>query len=59
MTDTSTPEGRNKRLNEIVDSYRASGNKMALVRLIGGSVNDFSDYTEADAGEPPKGAQWI
>jgi hypothetical protein len=56
--DTSTIEGRDNRLNELVKEARRSGNKPALVRLIGGSINDFGDYCEADAGEPPKGAEW-
>jgi hypothetical protein len=56
--DTATPEGREKRLNELADGHIRNGNKSALVRLIGGSANDFHDYTEADAGEAPKGAEW-
>jgi hypothetical protein len=56
MIDTSTPEGRQKRIKEFADGYTASGNKLGLVRIIGGSVDDFGDYRPEDAGEPPKGA---
>ena len=43
---------------QIAEGYEQTGNKPALVRLIGSSINDFGDYSEADAGEPPKGAKW-
>lgn len=56
--DTSTAEGRQKRLDEIVESYKKSGNKIALVRNIGGSVENFGQKTGYEAGEPPKGAEW-
>lgn len=53
MTDTSTPDGRLKRTEELAEQYKATGNKVGLVRLIGGSIDDFGDYTPADAGEEP------
>jgi hypothetical protein len=59
MTDTSTPEGRDKRLAEIVLDFTRSHNFRGLTRLIGGAPqHDLADYSDADAGEPPKGAQW-
>lgn len=58
MYDTSTKEGQEKRLKELADDYREKGNKVALVRLVGGSVDDFGDYTPGDTGEAPQGAQW-
>ena len=52
-----TPEQQAKRLTEIVRAY--GRNFGAITRLIGGSPrHDLSDYTEADAGEPPAGANW-
>jgi hypothetical protein len=58
MTDTSTPEGRDDRTAELVRDYTRSRNFSALTRLIGGSPRyDLGDYSDADAGEPPKGAQ--
>lgn len=57
--DTGTPEGRDKRLAEIVRDYTAKRSWRALARLIGGSPRyDLQDYTDADAGEPPHGAVW-
>ena len=56
--NTETAEGRAKRLKQLVGEYEEKGNKVALVRLVGGSVDDFSDYSPIDAGEPPKGAKW-
>lgn len=57
--DTSTKEGREKRLDEIVADYLRNRNWRALARLIGGSPRyDFQDLTDADAGEAPKGAVW-
>ena len=56
--DTSTQEGRDKRMKEITDGYMESGNKTALVRMIGGSVEDFGQETGYEAGEPPHGATW-
>ena len=41
--DTSTQAGRDKRTEEFIDSYERSGNRRGLVRLIGGSINDFGD----------------
>ena len=56
-TDTWTPQGQQKRIEEIAEGYRQSGSKRALTRFIGLSPSDW-DYHESDAGEPPKGAQW-
>jgi hypothetical protein len=59
MTDTSTKEGRDKRITEIVMDYSRRHNWRAIARLIGGNPRaDLDDYSEADAGEPPKGAEW-
>ncbi len=59
MTDTSTKEGMAKRLYQIVREYLERHNWVALARLIGGSPRyDLQDYTDADAGEAPKGAVW-
>lgn len=56
--DTATKEGQEKRLEQLVDYYIKTGNKKALVRLIGGSVEDWGQKTGAEHGEPPKGAEW-
>ena len=56
MIDTATKERRDKRLEELVEGYKKTGNKIVLVRIVGGSVEDWGDYSPADAGEPPKGA---
>ena len=57
--DTSTEEGRSKRLAQIVLDYTRMKNWRAITRLIGGSPRyDLGDYTDADAGEAPKGAEW-
>ncbi len=53
--NTATEEGRAKRLNEIVEGYKQSGNKTAIVRLIGGSVEDLGDYSPEDNGGDPAG----
>jgi hypothetical protein len=59
MIDTSTEAGRDKRMSELAEGYRETGNRVGLVRLIGGSVNDFNDYIPGqDDGEPPQGAKW-
>ena len=59
MIDTSTPEGREKRLDEIVRDYSTRGMWSRLVQMIGGSPRyDLQDYNDADAGEPPNGAIW-
>ena len=57
MIDTSTPEGRAKRLDEIVMGYLRTRNWRALAQAFGISRYDF-DYSDADAGEAPKGARW-
>lgn len=57
MFDTSTAEGRAKRLDQIARGYLQLGNWRSLVSLIGLSNSD-RDYQEADAGEPPAGAVW-
>ncbi len=41
--DTATAEGRKKRLEEIVTGYQKTGNTVAIVRMIGGSVDDWRD----------------
>jgi hypothetical protein len=52
--DTTTPEGMAKRLDEIVDGYKESGNTRALVRLIGGSAEDFDEaFDPASSGTHP------
>lgn len=58
MTDTWTPKGQEKRRDELVEDYKKKGNKVGLVRLIGGSVEDLGQETGYEAGEPPQGAQW-
>jgi hypothetical protein len=55
--DTWTPQGMAKRFSEIINGYIQTHNWPALARLAGLTRHDF-DYTEADAGEPPKGAVW-
>ena len=44
---TATEEGRMKRLEEFVDDAKKRGNIRALVRLIGGSAEDFAEYNGA------------
>lgn len=56
--DTTTKEGLKKELYKRVGQYEKDGKRIALVNLIGGSVDDFGDYQPADAGEAPKGAKW-
>lgn len=52
--DTTTPEGRQQRLFQIVRDYTRQGNLRALVRLIGGSVEDFDEkYEPSYAGSHP------
>jgi hypothetical protein len=42
-----------------VRQYARKRNWPAVARLIGGSPReDLLDWTPADAGEPPAGAQW-
>ena len=48
--DTTTEEGRRGRLAEIVRDYTAKGHIPALVRLIGGSVEDFDEKYERSYG---------
>jgi hypothetical protein len=55
--DTTTEAGRLKRTEEIVRDYTKSGNRVGIVRIIGGSVNDMNDYSPADEGEAPKGSE--
>jgi hypothetical protein len=43
MTDTSTPEGREKRKAQLVDAAMKKGSGTTLVRLIGGSIEDFDE----------------
>ena len=50
MPDTGTEEGRRKRLYQIVKEYEKAGNVRALVRMIGGSADDFRD---ANPGSHP------
>ena len=58
-TDTWTAEGQLRRIAEFVLSYLERRNYSAIARLIGGSPRyDHQDYSDADAGEPPKGAEW-
>lgn len=52
--DTSTTEGLKNTLYKRIAEYEKAGNKVALVRMIGGSVDDFGDYQPSDAGESPK-----
>lgn len=57
--NTATQEGRDKRLEEFVGEAKKTRNFRTLTRLIGGSPrHDVQDYSDADAGEAPKGAQW-
>jgi hypothetical protein len=53
--DTSTQEGRDKRIEQLVNERLQRGNLVGVVSLIGGSVDDYRDYTPADNGEAPKG----
>lgn len=48
--DTTTPEGRQQRLAQIVRDYTIKGNIRALVQLIGGSVEDFDEKYEPSYG---------
>jgi hypothetical protein len=48
--DTGTEEGRTQRFNQIVRDYTKHGNITALVRLIGGSVEDFDEKYEPSFG---------
>ena len=56
--DTSTKEGQEARIAELVREKTRKGDKTGIIRLIGGSVDDLGDYTPADVGEAPRGAQW-
>lgn len=52
--DTWTPEGQSQRMNEIVLDYTRAGNGRALVRLIGGSIEDFDErYDSSMSGSHP------
>ena len=56
--DTGTKEGRSQRLNQIVRDYTKRGAWASIVLLIGGNPRyDLTDYSDYDAGEPPKGAE--
>lgn len=58
--DTGTEQGRTERLYEIVKDYTKRHNWPAITRLIGGNPRyDLQDYSDYDAGEEPKGAQWV
>lgn len=60
MTDTSTKEGQGKKLMQLVRRYTERHNWATITRLIGGKPRyDLGDYSDADAGEPPKGAEWV
>ena len=49
--DTSTKEGRAKRLTQLVREYTESHNWAAITWLIGGSPRyDLQDYGDSDAG---------
>lgn len=48
-----------QRMNEVVRDHTKNGNVMGLVRVAGGSVEDFKDHVPGrDDGEPPAGAEW-
>ncbi len=50
MKNTSTAEGRQQRLEELVGSFLDHGNFTAIVRLIGGSVEDWDErYMHSDS----------
>lgn len=52
--DTTTTEGRTKRINEIVTGYMESGNSHAIVRIIGGSVAEYDErYDPCMSGGHP------
>jgi hypothetical protein len=52
--DTTTETGRQKRVAELVEGYKKTGNHRAIVRLIGGSLYDHEDYSPGlDDGEEP------
>jgi hypothetical protein len=52
MPNTATPEGRLKRMNELADTYKKSGNVVGLVNLTGGSTEDHTDHMNGyDDGE--------
>jgi hypothetical protein len=59
MTDTSTSEGRAKRIDEIINDHasksKRKGDAHYRAAMQWGAP---ADYSEADAGEPPKGAEW-
>jgi hypothetical protein len=48
--DTGTEEGRNQRFNQIVRDYTKKRNLSGLIRLIGGSVEDFDEKYEPSFG---------
>lgn len=57
MNDTATKEGREKRIEELVEGHKKTGNRIGIVRLIGGTPNDMNDYIPGyDDGEEPKGS---
>jgi hypothetical protein len=51
---------KNKRdMDRRVKEYARKGNWPAVTRLIGGNPReDLQDYTPADHGEAPQGANW-
>lgn len=60
MIDTSTKEGMAQRTVQLMNEYLENHNWAAITRLIGGNPRyDLSDYSDADAGEAPKGAEWV
>lgn len=50
IMETWTKEGRDKRLEQLVEQYKKSRNLVGLVRLIGGSIDDFRSV---DSGSHP------
>ena len=52
--NTATEQGRQQRLEELVEKHRQSGNGVALVRLIGGSIEDFDErWDPSNSGSHP------
>ncbi len=48
--DTATPEGREKRKEELVTGHIKTGNKKAIIRMVGGSVEDWDEKYEHSYG---------
>lgn len=50
--DTSTEQGRQKRIEELANDYKARGNGFGLVRIIGGSIAEYDTRFENSDSHP-------